>query len=92
MLFEDGPNKPGRHETALRKSIRAAGLTGDIDAASVSAALAHAAALDIAEQRRDVFGSAQVGRVYADLLDRLGILKAAVGGDDDSLARILGAT
>lgn len=80
-----GRPRRGRHEKALAKALRDAGLTGRKHAASTSLAHGYARALDAAERRDNFYAIAQVGPRYHELLTSLGLIDEGVrgAGDDD---------
>lgn len=81
-----GRPRRGRHEKALAKSLRDAGLTTRRDAASTSLAHAYARAMDLAEERGNFYAIAQTGKSYMELLKSMGLLDESGprgAGDDD---------
>lgn len=77
-----GRRRTGRHERALDRSVKAAGLDTPVNAAACSAARSLAWALDTAESKVDPYAIAQVGRVYVDALKELGLDALDEDGDD----------
>lgn len=74
-----GRRKTGRHERALDRSVREAGLDRPIHSAIVSLCRAYARSLDVAEAKSDAYAIGQSGKAYLEVLIQTGLADSREG-------------
>jgi hypothetical protein len=80
-----GRRRTGRHEKSLNRTILQLELTSASAAAKVSLLRALACALDVAEDRQDVYATAAAAREYFAALDKMGLVGSVAAADQDEL-------
>lgn len=91
-LFNLPPRAKGRVETALDKALaaaRKAGMLADVDAAVLTLARAQARGVDAAEQERNTWALAAIGRELRETLIRMRMDPVSRGANRDELVTFL---
>jgi hypothetical protein len=81
-----GRRRTGRHEKSLNRTLLQLKLTTPAAAAKVSLLRALACALDVAEDRQDVYATAAAAREYFAAMDKMGLVGSVAAADQDELA------